>query len=157
MSEIIKGNDIRPDAQGFDEVRIVTEPRYKTSDLSGDEWRISARIDLMRKGKVIESKSFTNVEVACGFAYSVYLSAIDNANGYFASEDDFCDQEGCQEKAEVFLKKKFEWCRDGHRTKTFGDKIRQFCKRHSVRGDCGLDDADLNYEILSPKKSEEGA
>lgn len=41
--------DLRPDAQAFDEVRIVTVPRYKQSGLSGDEWRISAAIRLYRK------------------------------------------------------------------------------------------------------------
>lgn len=33
---------LRPDAQAFDEIRIVTVPRYKQSGLSGDEWRIHA-------------------------------------------------------------------------------------------------------------------
>jgi hypothetical protein len=31
--------------QNVDEVRIATIPRYKTSDISGDEWRISAKIE----------------------------------------------------------------------------------------------------------------
>jgi hypothetical protein len=41
----------KPDAQAFDEVRIKTVPRYKTSGLSGDEWRISATIQLMLSGQ----------------------------------------------------------------------------------------------------------
>gem|GEM_PF-6705725 len=40
---------LRPDAQAFDEIRIVTVPRYKTSGLSGDEWRISAMIQFFAK------------------------------------------------------------------------------------------------------------
>ena len=41
--------DLKPDAQAFDAVRITTVPRYKTSGLSGDEWRISAHVELLRK------------------------------------------------------------------------------------------------------------
>ena len=44
---------LKPDAQAFDEVRIVTVPRYKRSDLSGDEWRISAEIQFYRNGVLI--------------------------------------------------------------------------------------------------------
>ena len=31
-----------PDDEWYDEVRIVTVPRYKTSGLSGDEWRFTS-------------------------------------------------------------------------------------------------------------------
>ena len=37
------------DDEWYDEVRITTVPRYKTSSLSGDEWRTSARIQILRK------------------------------------------------------------------------------------------------------------
>ena len=47
---------LKPDAQAFDEVRITTVPRYKMSGLSGDEWRISGKIQLLRKGKVVAEK-----------------------------------------------------------------------------------------------------
>jgi len=47
---------LRPDAQAFDEVRITTVPRYKMSGLSGDEWRISGKIQLLRKGRVVAEK-----------------------------------------------------------------------------------------------------
>lgn len=40
----------RPDAQAFDEIRIFTVPSYKTSGLSGDEWRISATVEFYRNG-----------------------------------------------------------------------------------------------------------
>lgn len=42
---------LRPDAQACDEIRIYTVPRYKTSGLSGDEWRISAVTEFYRKGR----------------------------------------------------------------------------------------------------------
>lgn len=139
--------DLRPDAQAFDEVRIITVPRFKESELSGDEWRISATIQLLRKGRIIYEQGFRNVETACGFLYSVYLTAIDDGRAMFGGEDDFCDQEGCSELATITYRKKFNYCREGHRSELHNVTIRKFCDRHKHRGDCGLDDADDNYEI----------
>lgn len=145
-------NPLRPDAQAFDEVRIVTVPRYKTSGLSGDEWRISASIQLWRKGKMCVEQGFRNVETACQFASSVYLSAIDDGKAYFAGDGITCDQEGCAEPATVFLKLKSEYCRDGHKSDPYASDerplIRCFCEKHQTRGDCALEDADENYERI---------
>lgn len=41
------------DDEWIDEVRIVTVPRWKESELSGDEWRFSTRIELYRKGHLL--------------------------------------------------------------------------------------------------------
>jgi hypothetical protein len=54
---------LRPDAQAFDEVRIVTVPRYKISGLSGDEWRISSHIEFYRKGRKVHERGFGKAEV----------------------------------------------------------------------------------------------
>lgn len=141
--------DLRPDAQAFDEVRITTVPRWKESELSGDEWRISAKVELLRKGSVIVEQSFSNVQTACGYLYSVYGSAIDNGKADFAGIIDICDQEGCAEKATVTYQKLADYCRDGHKTVPHTIKVRCFCDRHKVRGDCGLDDSDKNYGSLT--------
>lgn len=37
----------------YDEVRLRQVERWKESELSGDEWRFSWTIELLRKGKVI--------------------------------------------------------------------------------------------------------
>jgi hypothetical protein len=137
---------LRPDAQAFDEVRIVTVPRYKQSGLSGDEWRISATIQLWRKGKMIADRSFRDVETACNYASAVYHDACDNGLAYFGGEGDTCDQEGCAELATVTYQLKAQYCREGHRTEPHRITIRKFCDRHKTRGDCGFDDADENYE-----------
>ena len=97
---------LRPDAQAFDEIRIVTVPRWKTSGLSGDEWRISAVTQFYRKGKLIHEVSCRNVETACGFLCWEHSRATDDGKAYFASMDDRCDQEGCADRAVVMLKKK---------------------------------------------------
>lgn len=156
--EVVNGKtlntDLRPDAQAFDEIRIVTVPRYKTSGMSGDEWRISARIEFYRKGrKVHEETGLRNVETAAKFLAYEHARASDNGHAYFATEGDRCDQEGCAERATVQYRKLFDYCRSGHKTnplELFPDRwtVRQFCDRHKQRGDCALDDADVNYELL---------
>lgn len=136
---------LRPDAQGFDEVRIETVPRYKQSGLSGDEWRISARIRFFRKGQLIFEKTYRNVETACVFAAADYLSGQDDGKAYFAGDGIHCDQEGCCELATVRYRLKKHFCREGHESEPHGPTYRNFCEGHKVRGDCGLEDADRNY------------
>jgi hypothetical protein len=60
--------DIRPNAQGFDEIRLITVPRYKQSGMSGDEWRISVKAQYFRKGELkFEENISHDMETACSF------------------------------------------------------------------------------------------
>lgn len=140
---------LKPDAQGFDEVRIFTVPRYKTSGLSGDEWRISATIQVYRKGVLIHEKSCRNVETAATFLPALLLTLNDDGKAFYAGEGSTCDQEGCCDKAVITYRLKARYCRDGHKLEPFGIEVRKFCDRHKHRGDCGLEDADSNYEALT--------
>ena len=142
---------LKPDAQAFDEVRIFTVPRYKMSGLSGDEWRISATIQLLRKGKVVAERGAGRVESASSMLPWFILQSMDEGLGYFAGEGDLCDQEGCAETATVTYKLKKRYCEEGHESETFGTQVRRFCQKHSKRGDCGLEDADRNYELMDGK------
>jgi len=138
--------DLRPDAQSFDRIEIETVPRYKTSGMSGDEWRISATTKFYRKGKLIHEEYSSNVMNAAYLVGARHMIACDNALGYFGGIDDLCDQEGCSSKATWKHKKKFDWCREGHKSQEPSNAYRLFCDDHERRGDCGLDDADSNYE-----------
>jgi hypothetical protein len=141
---------LRPDAQAFDEVRFVTMPRYKTSGLSGDEWRISIKVQFFRKGRLVHEDAVTHdMEKAMAFAAYKYSQAIDDGKAMFAGEDDYCDQEGCSEKATVKLYKKRSYCNDGHPSTPHLPEYRMFCDKHQKRGDCGLDDADHNYDLVA--------
>lgn len=144
---------LKPDAQGFDEIRITTVPRFKTSGLSGDEWRISAKIELMRKGKVVFERNCGDVRAAAMLLPGVILEAGDNGLAYYAVEDDICDQEGCSEKGTVKLKVLKWFCdRPGqHQGVAYEENnphYRLFCSRHSHRGDAAFDDSDSNYEVV---------
>ena len=53
---------LRPDGQAFDEIRIKTIPRYKTSGLSGNEWRYHAEVYLLRKGQIVKQRGYGDIE-----------------------------------------------------------------------------------------------
>lgn len=137
---------LKPDAQGFDRVVIETVPRYKTSGLSGDEWRISANIRVFRKGRLIAERGARNIETAAAFLPGWLLELNDDGKAFYAGEDNICDQEGCCADATVTYRLKARYCRDGHKSELASNEIRKFCDAHKRRGDCGLDDADLNYD-----------
>lgn len=144
---------LKPDAQGFDEIRFVTIPRYKTSALSGNEWRVHVQMEFYRNGiKVHEEFGGHDMEKAMQFAAYRYSVAGDDGHAYFAGEDDFCDQEGCSNKATVTYKLKKLFCvgggNCGQEKHKYHDEIRMFCEEHKTRGNSDLEDADSNYEVV---------
>lgn len=141
--------DLRPDAQPFDEVRLIVVPRYKTSGLSGDEWRISTAMQLYRKGQLKHEETISH-NMTDAWAFLAWKATVAGENGaqYFAGEKDFCDQEGCSKKATTLAKKKFDWSRDGVKSEIPSSAYRLFCDEHKTRGNCGLDDADNNYSFI---------
>jgi hypothetical protein len=149
----------RPDGQYYDEVRIVTVPRWKESELSGDEWRISARVDFMLKGVIVDSVRATTVDYAARFLPWTIVKAREDGVGQ-PSTDAFCDQESCTNTPTTFYKLKAEYDSAGHKTELPRSwdhpetvYFRKFCAFHKRRGDCGLDDADANYvEIERPRR-----
>lgn len=146
-------NAQKPDAQGFDEIKLVTRPRYKTSGLSGSEWRISVHVEFWRKGKKIhEDFCGHDMEKAVCLLSQRYFVAHDEGKMFFGGgEDGKCDQEGCAELANVFYRMKTEKCNHyGHDPILLDDEVvvRQFCERHSVRGDSDFEDQDSNYELI---------
>ena len=139
----------KPNALPFDEIKFVTVPRYKTSGLSGDEWRISIEVEFWRNGKLRHTEwAGHDMSEAMGRAYHLLRKAQDEGKAHFAGEDNFCDQEGCSKEATVTYKKKNDYCKEGHKTTPHFEEVRKFCDEHKTRGDCGLDDADANYEVF---------
>lgn len=157
MSEVMQGTERRadrPDSQFVDEIRIVTVPRWKESDMSGDEWRISARIDFYRKGQVVGSKGARDVAMAARLVdYYLLTGREDGKIDVPNNLGDFCDQEGCCKPWTVRYALKERYGRDGkviERGKWMEGvtEYRAFCDEHKDRGDCGLDDADRNYQQM---------
>lgn len=138
--------------QRFDAITIRTVPRFKTSELSGNEWRISASVEFQKKGRVIHTAHAGNVESAV-----TNLSEIMRSNELFeacskADVSDLCDQEGCNEPwtRTYTLKKSFcESCATpkDHMSWDKRPLISHFCDRHSDRGDASFEDCNSNYDM----------
>jgi hypothetical protein len=145
---------LRPDSQPFDEIRTVTIPRFKDSELSGSEWRISAHTQFLRKGKVVYEYTTSNIEYAVRLMDAKFIDCSEGNGAYYAGEANLCDQEGCSEEASVVYRLKKRYSREGMSKKPYGTEVRYFCERHKHRGDCGREDADDNYELFLnlPKK-----
>lgn len=144
---------LRPDAQAFDEIRLKTVPRFKTSGLSGDEWRYSCKIEFWRKGKIEHVEVVGDIKTGCGMLYAKYIEAIEvHGKGYFAGDGITCDQEGCSNPAKYMFKVKKEYCvgrgNCGAEKSQYYDTHRCFCEEHKRRGDADLEDRDDNYELV---------
>lgn len=145
---------IRPDAQGFDDIRIKIVPHYKESDLSGSEWRINVVMEFYRKGELLHTRQCGgNIEYGCGLVYARLIEALDSGKGYFAGDGIHCDQEGCSKKATYLMRLKKRYCvgggNCGQEKKIYTEQEhRCFCEDHKVRGDSDLEDNDNNYELM---------
>lgn len=141
------------DDEYYDEIRITTVPRYKTSGLSGDEWRVSARVTILRKGHVILETSFNKIRSAVALLPGVLLTLFegDEIKRIPDSVDHaLCFQPGCEQPAVTTYKLKHEYCDRGEQhPHSFSEMRVAFCQKHLTRGDCGLQDADENYELVS--------
>ena len=140
------------DDEGVDRIELVATPRYKTSGLSGDEWRVGAKIVFYRKGEVMHEDFRTSVKSAVAhLAYLLDLVPEKAPRPLWGLDEKTCAQYGCAEPAEVVLRLKQEWSDrgDGPLPDRHFEQRRAFCRRHAVRGDCGLEDADKNYEQVS--------
>lgn len=151
----------------YDEVSVRMVERWKESEMSGDEWRFSFVVEFKRKGEVLLSRGFGSFEYAMAYVPSLAM------NGHPAGadeehqdahvlthRDDYCFQPGCSVTAtrEFRILKMFvprmgiELPED-----EYAEHRIRFCERHAkARGDCGLQDADRNYEEV-PFASEVGA
>lgn len=149
------------DDEGYDEITIKTIPRYKTSGLSGDEWRVSAEVQFKRKGEVIFCRRFSKVQTAVNALPWFFMTA-----GELGGEDydlkaydrtrSKCAQAGCSNEATTEYRLKKEYA-DGHPVEIgeWCEKRIKFCEKHLTRGDCGLEDSDSNYEHISgPTKTD---
>jgi hypothetical protein len=177
-------------------------PRYKTSGLSGDEWRISAHLvvklrgepaveqrfhkmnDLLthgpgflfavpelrnwldsaklvvkRKGIALCERDFATFgEAAMGMFWNV-ITANEGTRGvewhHLTDEQErgLCQQVGCAElPVNVYRLKKLM---EGNDRRCFMEPEYDFvgryvwyCARHTERGDCGIEDADDNLELV---------
>jgi len=150
------------DDEIIDKVEIAVVPRYKTSGLSGDEWRTSMRLRLWRKGHLLVERSYHGLKDAVAALPWVLRTWAEATDPYYGKDEDarwlaflkeenwLCHQVGCSEPAtrvyklkELFSERGEKLDADEH---TGGGYVVGFCEKHALRGDCGREDADRNYE-----------
>jgi hypothetical protein len=154
------------DDEWIDEVRIVTVPRYKTSGLSGDEWRFSAQVQFLRKGVVLYERAFSKIHYAIDFLPALQHEYADqgrgdqDVGGNKVDFDKFCFNPGCKADGVVEYELIDEYISPygiKREKKAWRNSVRRrFCEEHAKRGDCALEDADRNYRLISAPPGWEG-
>lgn len=143
-----------------DDISIGCVPRYKTSGLSGDEWRVSYRVTIKRKGTTLFERDYTSMRSAITHLpwvmATMYEGGCDGFNEKAWSEritkdKDTCAQPGCDKPMTVRYRLKREFAKDGQGPlpRSGFTIVTGFCEEHSERGNCGREDADANYERIS--------
>ena len=151
------------DDEIIDEVSFRVVPRYKTSGLSGDEWRVSTVVDLKRKGEILYSRSYHSMSDAAAhlpWLLRTWIEILDKEGNdrwgeRIRKDDRTCHQPGCPESSTITYRLKKEFSREGFEkdlTDNYCEIRRSFCEKHKVRGDCGLEDSDKNYEVVCEEK-----
>lgn len=138
--------------EAFDEIRFKVVPRYKTSGLSGDEWRQHVQVEFLHKGQVVHEAGFRDMQAALMYTPREWSEAqCPISDKVIELERTHCDQPSCAKPpiGRLLLKEL---------TSDEGDYLdparqhlryyRQFCATHIRRGDCSREDADSNYVPL---------
>ena len=158
-SGVVKPHHVmHPDDERFDRLTIDIVPRWKESELSGDEYRFNYEGGFWRKGELIvktTTSRMSDILTAIPMLFGSYP-----ADGHTFDEDawnrtlDKCDQPGCDLVATVFYELKKHYTKNGQELLKQGwdRQYRQFCENHKNRGDAGLDDADHNYIPISDQR-----
>jgi hypothetical protein len=149
----------------WDEVRIITVPRYKTSYASGDEWRTSLNVCYYLKGVLLyQYENWWPGEERNLAQIFEQEAKYPHKPGEVPGQGELCDQAGCVNTAVTTYKMRRAWIpevfpngaviHNSIEVDPYGgdDKrplLRKFCSAHSTRGDCSRSDCDENYELMA--------
>lgn len=151
---------------GIDRIEIKAENRWKTSGLSGDEWRYGVRVDLYRKGKVVFSRYQNNswfaelkpnfVAIAEEFKMMKTIDLSDQAE--FDRLEPLCDHFSCSEPGEMYRMLKRGKDSEGNYLPPDGRvHVKRFCSAHADRGNCGIIDSKRNFVRHDPPQRKRDA
>jgi hypothetical protein len=150
------------DDDWIDEFRLLTSPRWKESELSGDEWRFSTYIEAYRKGVLLGTARGGQdlKDAAIALPQRLWFfggTAIGDAWKMEPDRDDefwneYCFQPTCRAGAIYEMRRLHHYCHEGGtHDRDWREERMRFCERHKRRGDCDLNDADRNYEVVALK------
>jgi len=150
-----ESHKVHPDDEGIDRIEIQMVPRFKTSGLSGSEWRVSAFIRLFRKGEMVYEKQHGALANAVAFLPHLLNTACEHVDKPLWGETSKCYQVSCpaEGKHKRYLKQQYSSHGEGPLPELFFNRFRRFCDKHLHRGDGDLEDADINYTEVPPELS----
>lgn len=146
------------DWEPFDKIELKVVPRYKQSEMSGDEWRTGINLTFWFKGQMVQEAFFNTMKGAIMMLPAIWLQAQGPIVAKVLElEDKYCAQPGCPNGASSSLLKRFlkrlatneGWL---DKDMTVCRYYRKFCDQHERRGDCGLEDNDQNYSAASSEE-----
>lgn len=145
---------LHPDDEGIDHIELDVVPRFKTSGLSGNEWRVSARARFYRKGELVGERSMTSLEALVTALPWLWMTKPEWCEGplFDAGRNGRCQQAGCPNPAVVTYELKEEYSARGEGPlppSPLGRPRRAFCQPHAPRGDADLEDCDANYVLIA--------
>jgi hypothetical protein len=151
----------------IDEFDLKPKLRYKSSGLSGDEWRVSYELTIKRKGTILFQRSYHTPQDAIHHMPWLMRAMFEGGIEGFdekaweqriADDETTCAQPGCGEPGTVCYQFKDIYAPNGEGPLPNEDApypyVTQFCAAHSTRGDCGREDAESNYIKLSGEVEE---
>ena len=149
------------DFESFDEIRLYVVPRFKQSELSGDEWRQHVQIDFMFKGEKVAEASYSRMQDAIGFLYSDWIKFQEPIPKRIIEIEHAgkCDQPSCREDAiaRFWIGRLFgrqgETLDPAEAVPAWSKSYRQFCAFHAGRGDSDREDNDENYTRSTEQES----
>lgn len=141
-----------PEWEPFDRVTVETLERYKTSGLSGDEWRFNSFVQFWFKGHPVHSYTARDVEAAFKRFFQQYDEATCPISIELSKLDDkLCDQPGCARAPIARFALKRLTADNGDYldpAEQYFTYYRKFCSKHTRRGDCSREDCDENYVAI---------
>lgn len=141
-----------PRFEAFDRIELVVVPRYKTSGMSGDEWRQCTAIRFYFKGELVHEDAAHDMRDAIAFlGWKWAIAQEPIPERVLEIEETKCDQPSCTNVWTNEYELIQEFSRNGERldpTDQYFKHTRRFCNRHARRGDGSREDADRNYKVL---------
>jgi len=122
------------DFESFDRIELQVVPRYKTSGMSGDEWRQHVSVKFYFKGEVVHETGWNSMQNAMMMLPGEWARAQEPIPSRIIEmeHEGFCDQPSCPNQAEGRFRIKRETSERGawlHEEESrYHDSYRQFCK-----------------------------
>jgi hypothetical protein len=138
------------DFEAFDRIDMRVVPRFKTSGLSGDEWRTSVQVDFYFKAVLVHTVYYHDMQKALMMTPHEWIMQRNPIPAKaLAIEGERCDQPGCSKPhngAKRYLRR--ETSAQGEyldRAETYHILFRRFCAEHADRGYQSREDCEDNY------------